>query len=161
MTPGTLRPAHSEFGTVDPPPALSRQTVELLRRRLLDGKLSLFEKYRAIFGLRNLNTPESAVALGEAMLVDASAVLRHECAYVLGQMQQPASLPYLEKGLRFDGHVMVRHECAEALGALGGEKAEALLRQALEEDAAVEVRESCELALQHLDYLRDSGRLDL
>ena len=160
MTAGTIRPAQSEFGTVDPAPALSGQTLATLRGKLLDPTLPLFEKYRAIFGLRNLNTPESAVAIGEAMLVDGSAVLRHECAYVLGQMQQASSFPFLEKGLRSDDHVMVRHECAEALGALGGTNAEALLRQALHQDASVEVRESCDLALRHLDYLRDAGRLE-
>ena len=158
---GNAHPTQSEFGTVDPATAASGGDLDSIRKNLLDERLSLFERYRAIFALRNMSTPKSAVAIGEAMLRDGSAILRHECAYVLGQMQQESSIPYLSKALKQDGHVMVRHECAEALGAMGGKAVEALLRRVMKEDPAVEVRESCDLALQHLAYLRDPRRLNL
>ena len=49
-----------------------------------------------------------------------SALLRHELAYVLGQMQMDEALPTLKKILSdLNEHVMVRHEAAEALGAIG------------------------------------------
>ena len=49
-----------------------------------------------------------------------SALLRHEVAYVLGQMQNQVAIPTLIDVLSDeDEHVMVRHEAAEALGAIG------------------------------------------
>lgn len=146
---------------MDPAPAAAHGNLASHRTVLLDTKRPLFDRYRAIFAVRNLKTPEASVALGEALLRDPSALLRHECAYVLGQMQEEASIPFLAKALSTDEHVMVRHESAEALGAMGGKKVEALLRRALKRDPAVEVKESCELALQHLEYLRDPKRFDL
>lgn len=42
---------------------------------------------------------------------DASALLKHECAYCLGQLQDPYAIPYLTQVLK-DVHqdAMVRHE---------------------------------------------------
>lgn len=154
------RPAHSEFGTVDPAPAATATDVRRLRAALLDPGQPLWERYKALFGLRNRNADDAAIALGEALLSDPSALLRHECAYVLGQMQREASFPYLVKALQTDANPMVRHESAEALGALGGDRVVPVLRKALVEDVAVEVRESCELALRHFEYLRDPAQLD-
>ena len=49
-----------------------------------------------------------------------SALLRHEVAYVLGQMQNEVAIPTLIQVLIDESeHVMVRHEAAEALGAIG------------------------------------------
>lgn len=154
------RPSQSLFGTVDPAPAASTRDLRRLRGTLLDAKQPLWERYTALFGLRNLNVDEAAIALGEALVSDPSALLRHECAYVLGQMQREASFPYLVKALETDPNPMVRHESAEALGALGGDRVVPILKRALEKDAAIEVRESCELALRHFDYLRDPEQLD-
>lgn len=154
------RPAHSGFGTVDPAPAAAGTDLRRLRAALLDSTQPLWDRYTALFALRNRNADDAAIALGEALLSDPSALLRHECAYVLGQMQREASFPYLAKALQTDANPMVRHESAEALGALGGERVVPILKRALVEDVAVEVRESCELALRHFDYLRDPARLD-
>lgn len=119
----------------------------------------MFERFRAVFGLRNANTDDAARALGDAMLLDRSALLRHECAYVLGQMQRPAIVPHLIKALKGDPNPMVRHEAAEALGAIGTEECLPILQAAFLEDPATEVRESCQLALDHAAYLRDPSRL--
>ena len=54
----------------------------------MDPSLSLFERYRAMFSLRNLNSDDAAMALVNG-LQDGSALFRHEIAYVLGQMQRP------------------------------------------------------------------------
>jgi deoxyhypusine monooxygenase len=46
--------------------------------------------------------------------------VRHELAYVLGQLQNPAACGVLARVLDDGGEdTMVRHECAEALGAIG------------------------------------------
>lgn len=95
------------------------------------------------------------------MLTDPSALLRHECAYVLGQMQRESSIPFLVQALESDPNAMVRHESAEALGAIGSAVVLPPLRNALAKDVTVEVRESCELALRHFEYLNDPSRFDL
>jgi len=119
----------------------------------------MFERFRAIFSLRAVNTDEAALALGEVMVVDRSALFRHECAYVLGQMQREASIPHLVRALRGDPNPMVRHEAAEALGAIGTDEVLPFLQKAVAEDAAVEVRESCQVALDHAAYLRNPERI--
>lgn len=150
----------SEFGSVDPAPAAPETSVAALRTRLMDTQRPMFDRFRAIFGLRALNTDAAAHALGEGMLGDRSALLRHECAYVLGQMQRPASIPQLVESLRRETHAMVRHEAAEALGAIGTDEVIPILERAGREDPAIEVRESCEVALAHIRYLRDRVALD-
>eukprot|EP01031_Cornospumella_fuschlensis_P044317 gene44317-54193_t len=110
------------YTTVDPAPGFHKlESVESLTAILMDTSRSLFDRYRAMFSLRNLNTDESAVALLRGF-DDSSALFRHEIAYILGQMQRKATAEGLVKVLRnVEEHRMVRHEAAEALGAIGGE----------------------------------------
>lgn len=154
-----LRPAVSEFNSVDPAPANPERDVEALHALLLDTHRPMFERFRAIFSLRSVNTDAAVLVLGDVMVRDRSALLRHECAYVLGQMQRAASVPHLTSALRHDPSPMVRHEAAEALGAIGTEEVFPILRQATAEDPALEVRESCQVALDHAAYLRNPNEL--
>ena len=73
-----------------------------------------------MFSLRNRGGEECVCALGSALVEDTSSpLLRHEVAFVLGQMQHSAALPYLTESLRRRAeHSIVRHESAEALGSL-------------------------------------------
>lgn len=76
-----------------------------------------------------------------------SALLKHEIAYVLGQMQDPQSTSILERVLRdAKEHAMVRHEAAEALGAIGDEHCLALLHEYARDEEPI-VAHSCEVAL--------------
>ncbi|RLN50671.1 hypothetical protein BBJ28_00003079 [Nothophytophthora sp. Chile5] len=138
--------------SVDPAPAAEKEvsTAEL-KKTLLDANASLFDKYRAMFSLRNRNTEEAALALAESFN-DSSALFRHEVAYVMGQMENPVLVPALKRMLEDRSqHRMVRHEAAEALGAIGTHECEVLLREYLKDDVQV-VRESCEVALDIMDY---------
>jgi deoxyhypusine monooxygenase len=117
----------------------------------MDRSLSLFNRYRAMFALRNMNSDASAMALASGFS-DDSALFRHEVAYVLGQMQRSATTDVLESVLRdVSEHAMVRHEAAEALGAIGGQVAEKVLQEFTEDKEQV-VRESCQVALNIIDY---------
>ena len=74
---------------------------------------------RALFALRNIGGNDSVEALAAAFS-SSSALLKHEIAYVMGQMQDSAAVPHLIDRLEdFEEDVMVRHEAAEALGAIG------------------------------------------
>lgn len=86
-------------------------TVSELRAVLLDPDRSLFHRYRAMFSLRNVNSDASALAIADGF-ADASALFRHEVAYVLGQMQRRATVPALTAVLRAETeHKMVSCSC--------------------------------------------------
>lgn len=53
------------YFSVDPAPPAVRKNVSELRSILLDESLPLFERYRAMFALRNLGSEEAVLALGD------------------------------------------------------------------------------------------------
>ncbi|XP_049911043.1 deoxyhypusine hydroxylase [Epinephelus moara] len=139
------------YCSVDPAPPAVRKSVSELRTILLDESLPLFERYRAMFALRNLGNEEAVLALGEGLQC-SSALFRHEIGYVLGQMQHPAAVPALRAALeRSSENPMVRHEAAEALGSIGKEECLTVLQQYRGDGERV-VKESCEVALDMLEY---------
>lgn len=147
------------FTSVDPAPLLLTDDVGLLEDTLLDPSQSLFGRMRAIFGLRALGGRDAIEALGRCLVEDGSALLRHECAYVMGQLQDPECVPHLKLALESDPSDMVRHEAAESLGNIATDECIALLERALESDPAVEVKDSCEIALENIRYLRNPLRI--
>ncbi len=56
----------------------------------------MFERYSALFALRNQGGAEAVAALGAAFDC-SSALLKHEIAYALGQMGHPAAVTVLSK----------------------------------------------------------------
>ena len=159
----------SPYFSVDPTPALPSTTpLPELEAQLMDPSKPMYERYQALFALRNRGGSDSVAVLCEALRRGSSALLKHEVAYVLGQMQSPESVRALKESLAdASEHAMVRHEAAEALGAVaavaeggaaeGGKEAEAEAddkdggaRRALlafSSDPEPIVAESCEVAL--------------
>ena len=151
----TSRPETSEYGSVDPAPPSEVEQLSQLRTILLDENEKMFQRMRSVFKLRNIRSPESCLVLCEGF-ESSSALLRHELAYVLGQMQMDEALPTLTRILsNHEEHVMVRHEAAEALGAIGNPDAIEVLEAYLN-DEHVEVSESCEVALDLLNWVSNS-----
>tara|TARA_B100001250_G_scaffold403055_1_gene417051 strand:- start:1539 stop:2012 length:474 start_codon:yes stop_codon:yes gene_type:complete len=149
-------PDVSEYGSVDPAPPSKITDVAQLRTILHSEENKMFLRMRAVFSLRNNRSPEAVDALCGAF-DSKSALLRHEIAYVLGQMQDPLAVPTLIRILSdHDEHVMVRHEAAEALGAIGDRAARPVLEEFLL-DELPEVSESCEVALDLLDLCDVGG----
>ncbi|KAK7076455.1 hypothetical protein SK128_026041 [Halocaridina rubra] len=139
------------FTSIDPTPPSTETNVEILMQCLTDESLPLFERYRAMFSLRNLNSPESAKALASGFKC-SSALFRHEVGYVLGQMSCTNVVEDLAAVVRDEKeNEMVRHEAAEALGSIASEEAMLVLKEFLGDSARV-VRESCEVALDMSDY---------
>jgi deoxyhypusine monooxygenase len=130
-----------------------------MKNLLIDDSSRMFERMRVVFKFRNIRSVESCNALCEAFTSE-SALLRHELAYVLGQMQMDEALPTLiERLCDEDEHVMVRHEAAEALGAIGNLTAKPVLELYVN-DPLIEVSESCEVALDLLDWVAKSTLSD-
>lgn len=57
------------YSTIDPAPSLEITDVDILKKILLDPNESLFNRYRAMFSLRNMGTTESILALAEGNLI--------------------------------------------------------------------------------------------
>ncbi|XP_056319726.1 deoxyhypusine hydroxylase [Danio aesculapii] len=151
----TDRTDENPYCSVDPAPPAQRKSVPELRTQLLDESLPLFDRYRAMFALRNLGTEEAVLALGDGLQC-SSALFRHEIGYVLGQIQHEASIPQLQAALeKMDENAMVRHECAEALGSIGKEPCVQILERYRKDQERV-VKESCEVALDMLEYENSS-----
>uniref|UniRef100_A0A8B9RZK4 Deoxyhypusine hydroxylase n=1 Tax=Accipiter nisus TaxID=211598 RepID=A0A8B9RZK4_9AVES len=141
----------SPYLSVDPAPPAEETDVAKLRETLLDESRTLFDRYRAMFALRNLGGQAAVLALADG-LHSGSALFRHEIGYVLGQMQDEACVPQLTAALRSRTESpMVRHECAEALGSIARPSCLETLRAFAHDEERV-VRESCEVALDMYEY---------
>jgi len=153
----------SDFASIDPAPPMASSSdtpsIPTLQTSLLDTSLPLFQRYRAMFALRDLASPpdlptaEAAVHALASGFKDPSALFRHEVAFVFGQLSHPASIPALLAVLEdTKEESMVRHEAAEALGSLGEEPGvEDMLKRFLNDPEQV-VRESVIVALDMAEY---------
>ncbi|GEM09364.1 deoxyhypusine monooxygenase [Rhodotorula toruloides] len=164
----------NQYPCIDPAPAASHSllvasahsaalspatdlSIPDLERILLDTKLSLFERYRAMFALRNIGDREAVLALAKGF-EDESALFRHEIAFVFGQLSSPDSVPSLIHVLRRPHEEdMVRHEAAEALGGIATDECLPILKEfAHREDVPRVVRESCVVALDMYEHERSN-----
>lgn len=139
--------------------AASQPSIPDMEKTLLDTQLPLFQRYRAMFALRDLASPPdlpTAAPAVEALakgLRDPSALFRHEIAFVFGQLCHPASVPSLTTTLSDTAEIgMVRHEAAEALGSLGDvEGVEDTLKKFINDPEQV-VRDSIMVALDMAEF---------
>ncbi|VDK66624.1 unnamed protein product [Onchocerca ochengi] len=136
----------------DPTPASAETNIDKLSLILTDATKPLWERYQALFSLRNIGTDESIKTLAKGLTCRDSALLRHEVAYALGQVQSPVAIVELKQSLENkEENYMVRHECAEALGAIATKECEEVLKKFRNDPERV-VRESCEVALDMAEY---------
>lgn len=159
----------SDFSSIDPAPPMAITTatpsINTLQQTLMDTSRPLFDRYRAMFALRDLASPpdaDTAVPAIEALatgFTDKSALFRHEIAFVFGQLSHPASIKPLYNALaNTDEESMVRHEAAEALGSLGEEPGvEEMLKQFLNDKELV-VRDSVIVALDMAEHERSGEK---
>ena len=154
----TEKPEVSEFGSVDPAPASSNGRVSEWREIICNEEERMFMRMRALFALRNVGGPEALDALAAAFSSD-SALLKHEIAYVMGQMQDSYAVSCLVERLSdHDEDLMVRHEAAEALGA-SGDRAAIDTLMLYRDDPEPVISESCEVAIDLLEWV-ESKRLN-
>ncbi|KAL0580659.1 deoxyhypusine hydroxylase [Marasmius crinis-equi] len=154
------------YTSIDPAPAtsklifgapkpedVSQQNIDALRSQLLDTKLPLFVRYRAMFALRNIGSAAAVDALA-AGFTDDSALFKHEIAFVFGQLLSPHSVPALLNVLRDANESdMVRHEAAEALGGIGTPEVLPHITEWMNRaDAPQVVRESCQVAVDMWEH---------
>ena len=91
----------------------SEKNTTEIGRILNDSSQPLKERFRALFSLKNIGGHDSIDMIAQCF-EDSSALLRHELAYCLGQMQDPYAIPSLTKVLENKGEdPMVRHEAGK------------------------------------------------
>lgn len=94
---------------------ITDRNTEQIGNLLNDKNRPLKERFRALFTLRNLGGPIAIEAISKCF-GDESALLKHELAYCLGQMQDPSAIPYLAEVIEDKSQEpMVRHEAGEFL----------------------------------------------
>lgn len=77
---------------------------------LNDHHRPLKERFRALFTLKNIGGPLAIYQIQKSFC-DPSALLKHELAYCLGQMQDSCAIPILVDVLKNKNQEpMVRHE---------------------------------------------------
>lgn len=94
---------------------ISDDQVRKIGSVLNDKNRPLKERFRALFTLRNIGGPVAIECINECFS-DSSALLKHELAYCLGQMQDKQAIPYLIKILEdTKQEPMVRHEAGKII----------------------------------------------
>ena len=140
-----------QFNSIDPSPASSVTDLQELEATLMDTGLCLFDRYKAMFALRNINSDQAVEILANGFK-DDSALFRHEIAFVFGQMRQLSSIPALiSRVVDLEESSIVRHECVEALGSIGTDECVKVLKKYLSDNNRV-VRESCEVGLDMIRF---------
>ncbi|KNC77586.1 hypothetical protein SARC_09953 [Sphaeroforma arctica JP610] len=142
----------SVYSSVDPTPACDDAPVDELVARMMNYELDLFDRYTALFALRNKGSDDSILAICKGFADTTSVLFRHEIAYVLGQIQSSVSAPALTVVLENAAeHPMVRHEAAEALGSVASPDVLKTLEAFKKDDKRI-VAESCVVALDMYEY---------
>eukprot|EP00061_Rhincodon_typus_P017483 g46191.t1 len=141
---------HSQEPMVRHEAALEKD-IKKLRETLLDESLPLFDRYRAMFALRNIGSQEAVLALGDGT---STVLLKREFQdfeSMTLKEEQYSSQDRMGSLKKMDENPMVRHECAEALGSIAKEPCLEVLKEYLHDGERV-VKESCEVALDMLEY---------
>ena len=132
-----------------------------LRTCLLDLSQPVAQRTHAAFILRTRGDEECVAALSDALQNrNDSSLMRHELAYILGQIQNPVVCPMLEKILAEESEdLLVRHESAEALGAIGQEESIPVLEKFSTHEAP-EIAETCQIAIDLIKWRRAGEEAD-
>ncbi|KIM24726.1 hypothetical protein M408DRAFT_75512 [Serendipita vermifera MAFF 305830] len=142
---------------------LSADKLQELEHVLLNtsGNTSLAQRFRALFTLKAVGKSDLRVIdiIGKGF-DDQSALLKHELAYVLGQLRHTQALPILGSVLQdLSQDPMVRHEAAEAIGAISQPESLPLLEEYMNRPGEHrEVRETCEIAVDKIRWDWGAGK---
>jgi len=148
------------FRTNDPAPSFNYVAdkkyadIDFLTKMMLDESVSIFDRYRAIFTLRNIYTKQSCEAICQALTKEnfrsCGPLLKHEVAFVLAQMEKVFSVavPYLLEACKNpEEEGIVKHEGLVAIGEMIDDPA--LIVDLLGHPDPI-VSESCAVALNNM-----------
>lgn len=129
-----------------------------LRIVLTNLKNHIAQRTHAAFLLRTDGSEDAALIIAEALKQrEDSSLMRHELAYILGQMQHKVVCPLLCSILMDENDdTIVRHECAEALGAIGCTSSLDVLKE-FRNHKAPEISETCQIATDLITWKQNSN----
>lgn len=130
---------------------LSEQNLQLT----LQNSSSIAERFRCLFGLKQLNTSLAIDILAD-QLSTTDDLFSHEVCYCLGQTKNTRSVPVLIRVLDGPYGRMTRHESAEALGAIGCPTAVPTLQKHSRDPDSI-IAETCELALDRIAHVASNS----
>ena len=137
----------------------SDATIAKIGAILNDQSRGMAERFRALFTLRNIIS-EASIKEVSRCFADSSALLKHECAYCLGQMQNLAAAPVLINVLEdLNQPTIVRHEAAEALGTIAKPHLYNSIVSVLQKytsDLSALVSDTCHIALEFIEWKQAS-----
>ena len=137
----------------------SNDTIVKIGAILNDQSRGMAERFRALFTLRNI-TGETSIKEISRCFNDPSALLKHECAYCLGQIQDISATPILINVLEdLNQQPIVRHEAAEALGTIvrspAYDSVVPVLQKYTSDDSSL-VSDTCHIALEFIEWKQAS-----
>lgn len=104
--------APARFQSVDPtPPFPTSVTPRELVAMLIDEAAPLFDRYRALFALRDRGGDTAVAVMAQCLSESRNALLKHEIAYVLGQMQDRMAVQSLQRALKVCVYESLAHQC--------------------------------------------------
>ncbi|ADM11751.1 deoxyhypusine monooxygenase [Encephalitozoon intestinalis ATCC 50506] len=124
--------------------------IESARDNLRNDSVPIARRMRSLFYLRNILEPGSVDAISGAF-TSKSVLLKHEAAYVLGQMCIENSIKVLLNVLSDESeNEIVRHEAAEALGNFKATEEIVAALKKYSDHPLKPISETCYLALMKL-----------
>jgi len=117
---------------------------------ILDHERSKEERTQAAFHLAGRQDENALEALIKAVLTDPSCIVRHECAFVLGDKRKPYLGKYLAKTVKEDSSNIVIHEELSAFGTLGDPSYILLIRESINYPDVI-VSETAEMAIERIE----------
>jgi len=136
-----------------------KEDLSKYRECLLDLTEPVAKRTHAAFHLRTQGSVDAMHVIAEALRQRKdSSLMRHELAYILGQMQHNEAISTLTSTLQDEAEdLLVRHESAEALGALGQLESLDVLG-AYVDHSAPEIAETCQIAVDLIKYRHEQNK---
>jgi deoxyhypusine monooxygenase len=143
---------------IEQPAVASQIDLPSLRACIIDLTQPVAKRTHAAFHLRTIGSVDAMGIIAEALRQrEDSSLMRHELAYILGQMQCNEATETLSNILKDENEdILVRHESAEALGALG-QMASLELLLSFTDHSAPEIAETCQIAVDLIKYRHEQN----
>lgn len=116
---------------------------------VLDHQRSKEERVQAAFNLANKRGKKPLEVLVRAMQTDLSPVVRHECAFILGETKLAHIGQYLMEAVENDPAPIVKHEALSALGSLGDSSYIPFIKRYLDHPDQI-IRDTAEMAIERI-----------
>ncbi len=111
------------------------------------------DRIQILFQLMNIADDDSIQAIYWSLKNDVCRIVRHEAAFVLGEIGTKKAVKYLIDGLNNEKTAIVLHEGLFALGTAGNEDAVDFIRKYLDDNNYV-ISESARIAIDRIEKLK-------